>query len=171
MRKPKNYINNRDFYEAIKKYHSQVKEYKEGVRSTPPVMSDYIGSCFIQISNRLASKGNFAGYSYRDEMVDDGIENCIVAINSFDCEKYDNPFAYFSQIIWFAFLRRIDKEKKQSYIKHMSLVNASMTDLAAGGKELSDIHVQIDDEKAASYVKRFEKKKKEPVTDDKNSKI
>lgn len=162
MKKPrtKNYINNKDFYAALKTYQDKVKRFNDGELTKYPDMGDYIGSCFIQLSTKLATKSNFSGYSYKDEMIDDGIENCIVAINSFNPDKYDNPFAYFSQIIWYAFLRRIDKEKKQSYIKHMSLVNASMEDLAYGGTELHDIRGVIDDEKAASYVTKFEKKKK-----------
>ncbi len=171
MRKKKHYINNKDLYEAIRDYQIKVKSYNarleefesgqtNGIKPRPPEMSDYIGSCFMMLSKKIASRGNFCSYTYRDEMEDDGIENCIMAIKSFDTEKWDNPYSYFTKVIWWAFLRRIEKEKKQSYIKHMSLVNASMEDLAHGGSEFHDIRNMIDDEKAASYVTKFEKKKK-----------
>jgi hypothetical protein len=88
-----------------------------------PIISNYIGECILKIATHLSYKPNFIGYSYRDDMILDGIENCIQYIDNFDPSKSSNPFAYFTQIIYYAFLRRIAKEKKQSYIKGKLIQN------------------------------------------------
>ncbi len=111
-----NYINNPDFLQAMIDYRGAVAEAKSGGKMKPQV-PPYIGECFMKIATRLSHKPNFINYSFRDEMICDGIENCMQYIDNFDPEKSKNPFAYFTQIIYFAFLRRIDKEKKQLYIK------------------------------------------------------
>lgn len=114
------YVNNPDFLAALIRYKEQVKKCEEEGKPTPRV-PPYIGECIYNIATRLSHKFNFTNYSYREEMVSDGIENCLIYLNNFDPEKSSNPFAYFTQIIYFAFLRRIQKEKKQLYIKHKVL--------------------------------------------------
>jgi hypothetical protein len=110
------YVNNKDFLEAIIKMKEQVKEAEE--KGLPkPIVSNYIGECILKIATHLSYKPNFINYSYREDMILDGVENCIQYIDNFDPAKSNNPFAYFTQIIYYAFLRRIAKEKKQSYIK------------------------------------------------------
>ena len=98
------------------KYLNAVKEAEES-DSDKPKIPEYIGECLLKISTRLSTKPNFINYTYRDEMISDGIENCVNYIGNFNPEKSNNPFAYFTQIIYFAFLRRIQKEKKQLEIK------------------------------------------------------
>ena len=110
------YVNNADFLAALKEYKAQVKEAEEKGLDKP-IVSNYIGECILKIANHLSYKPNFINYSYRDDMILDGIENCIQYIDNFNPDKSSNPFAYFTQIIYYAFLRRIAKEKKQSYIK------------------------------------------------------
>lgn len=110
------YVNNADFLKAISEYKLQVQEAKEKGLDKP-IVSNYIGECILKIANHLSYKPNFINYSYRDDMILDGIENCIQYIDNFDPSKSNNPFAYFTQIIYYAFLRRIAKEKKQAYIK------------------------------------------------------
>jgi len=119
----KNYVNNADFLEAIIKYKKLCQE-AEDSGDEQPIVPNFIGTCLYQIANRLATKPNFSGYSYKDEMIADGLENAIQALNNFDPEKSSNPFAYFTQIIWYAFLRRIEKEKKQLYIRHKVVENS-----------------------------------------------
>jgi hypothetical protein len=162
MAKTRNYINNKDLYNAIVEHRKKVQQHKDEKRnSEPPPIPDYVGECFMLIAKNLAKRPNFSGYTFKDEFIDDGIENCVIGYYSFNPEKYNNPFAYFTKIIWFAFLRRIEKESKQSYIKHMSLVNFNTEMMISGSLE----SVMIDDEKAASYVEKFEKKKaKKKVT-------
>ena len=124
MKRPKkNYINNSEFLEALVKYKKMCQE-AENSGDDPPRIPKYIGECIYQIANRLATKPNFSGYTYKEEMVSDGLENAIQALRNFDPEKSNNPFAYFTQIIWYAFLRRIEKEKKQLYIRHKVTENS-----------------------------------------------
>ena len=117
MQKPKKqYINNADFLKALVEYKEKSAENKK-LKKEPPPIPNYIGECFMKIAEGLSHKPNFINYTYRDEMMSDGIENCLQYFNNFDPSKSKNPFAYFTQVIYFAFLRRIQKEKKQLYVK------------------------------------------------------
>lgn len=116
-KKTENYVNNKEFLEAITVYRSALLNAKQNNLSKPRV-PNYIGDCFLKIATHLSYKPNFVNYMYRDEMISDGIENCLQYIHNFDPEKSSNPFAYFTQVIYFAFLRRIAKEKKQMEIKN-----------------------------------------------------
>ena len=111
------YVDNKKLFEEMKKFKELCKEAEETGDSRPPV-SHYIGECFLKIANGLSYKPNFVNYTYKDEMVSDGIENCLQYLYNFNPEKSNNPFAYFTQIIYYAFIRRIQKEKKQTHIKH-----------------------------------------------------
>lgn len=116
-RAPAHYVNNRDFSDAIVDYCTIVLQYKERGKE-PPDIPEYIGSCFLKIAEGLSHKPNFYNYTYREEMVMDAVENCVKAIHNYDVEKATrggspNAFGYFTQISWFAFLRRIAKEKKE----------------------------------------------------------
>lgn len=126
-RKAVNYINNKDLFEVMSKFYYDCKEAKEQERQTPKI-PEYVGKCFLQICNKLSSRSNFANYTYRDEMVEDGIENCIMAVYGFNPERSSNPFAYFTQIAWNAFIRRIKREKKETYIKHKNFENNILLD-------------------------------------------
>jgi hypothetical protein len=113
----KHYINNADFCKALVDYKQSVQKAKE--ENLPkPVIPNYIGECFMKIAEGLSHKPNFINYTYRDEMVADGIENCLMYFQNFNVDKSSNAFAYFTQIIYYAFLRRIMKEKKQLYVKY-----------------------------------------------------
>ena len=111
------YVDNKQFFEEMKKWKVVVKEAEESGESKPPV-TDYIGDCFLKIAEHLSYRPNFINYPYREEMVGDGIENCLMYASNFDPDKSTNPFSYFTQIIYYAFLRRIQKEKKQDYVKY-----------------------------------------------------
>jgi len=119
----KHYVNNVEFTEAIITHNKACREAVENDEEKPRV-SEYIGECIYKIATRLSTKPNFINYSYRDEMICDGIENCLQYINNFNEEKSRNAFAYITQIIYFAFLRRIQKEKKQAAIKQKSIEQA-----------------------------------------------
>ena len=90
----------------------------------PPIISEYLGDCFMKIAQRLSFRPNFINYAFKDDMISDGIENCVQYIKNFNPEKSSNPFAYFTQIIYYAFIRRIQKEKKQLYIKYKTMESA-----------------------------------------------
>ena len=128
-KKKRNYVNNAEFLEAMIRYKKAVRE-AEDSGEEPPRVPNYIGECLYQIANRLSHKPNFINYTYREDMVADGLENAIMCVNNFDPEKSTNPFAYFTQVIYFAFIRRIHKEKKQTYIRHKVMENTLLTDTA-----------------------------------------
>ena len=107
------YVDNKHLFAVIIEYKASVAEAKANDKPKP-LIPNYVGECILLIAKRLSTKPNFVNYSYRDEMISDGIENCISYFDNFDPEKSNNPFAYFTQIIYFAFLRRIQKEKKQT---------------------------------------------------------
>ncbi len=110
------YVNNREFLEAIVAYKARVRRAEESGSDRPRV-PNYIGDCFLKIATHLSYKPNFVNYMFREDMICDGIENCLQYIDNFNPEKSSNPFAYFTQIIYYAFLRRIQKEKRQLEIK------------------------------------------------------
>ena len=116
-KKTNHYINNADFLKALIEYKESC-DTAVAENKTEPNIPNYIGECFLKIADHLSRKPNFVSYSFRDEMISDGIENCLMYFRNFDPTKSKNPFAYFTQIIYFAFLRRIMKEKKQLYVKY-----------------------------------------------------
>lgn len=116
-RKTNHYINNADFLKALIEYKQKCDEASKKKKPEPPI-PNYIGECFLKIADHLSRKPNFVSYSFRDEMIADGIENCLMYFRNFNPDKSKNPFAYFTQIIYYAFLRRIQKEKKQLYVKY-----------------------------------------------------
>ena len=110
------YVSNKDFFAAILERKELLSKLEEG--DEKPQITNYLGECILKIANNLANKGNFNGYSFKDEMICDGIENCIKYFDKFNPEKSSNPFSYYTQIIYFAYLRRIAKEKIQYQLKH-----------------------------------------------------
>ena len=119
-KRSEHYVNNKEFLAALIKY-AEDKEIALLQDKPKPVIPRYIGECFLKIATHLSYKPNFVNYMYKDDMVCDGIENCVQYIHNFNPEKSKNPFAYFTQIIHYAFLRRIQKEKKQLEIKNKIL--------------------------------------------------
>ena len=115
-RRSEHYVNNKEFLAAIVAYKLSILE-AEKLDQPKPRITNYLGSCFLKIATHLSYKPNFVNYMFKDDMICDGIENCVQYINNFNPEKSSNPFAYFTQIIHYAFLRRIQKEKKQLEIK------------------------------------------------------
>ena len=145
-------------------YKSSVKEAEE-CGDDPPRIPDMVGAALLKIANRLSTKPNFINYTFREEMVSDGIENCINYIGNFDPGKSKNPFAYFTQIIYYAFLRRIQKEKKQLYIKHKAIENHQAfdewIDPIDGTRITADPHNHEPTEYMKDFVRSFESKERE----------
>ena len=123
--KPKqkpHYVDNKKFLQAMTEYRAlRIKAEEEGKKR--PQVTNYIGECYLKIANHLSYRPNFINYTYRDDMISDGIENCLQYMDNFDPEKSKNPFAYFTQIIYYAFIRRIQKEKKQQQVKQKMIAN------------------------------------------------
>jgi hypothetical protein len=124
------YVNNQRFYEEIVEYRKKLQEARDAGKEDPRI-PNYIGECIWKIAEKLSTKPCFMNYSYRDEMISDGIENCILYFKDYDPVKGQNPFAYFTQVIYYAFLRRISKEEKNRYTmyKHFQESVLSQNDI------------------------------------------
>lgn len=160
MTKQKHYINNLDFLKALEDYKAACVEAAKQ-NQPKPIIPNYIGECFMKIAEGLSHKPNFINYTYRDEMVSDGIENCLMYFENFDPAKSKNPFAYFTQVIYFAFLRRIQKEKKQLYVKYKAtelygiLDEFEMLESEDGSTKQFDLYDNI-----AEFIETYEITKK-----------
>ena len=119
-KRSEHYVNNKEFLAALIKHREDI-EIAEIQGKEKPRIPRYIGECFLKIATHLSFKPNFVNYMFKEDMISDGIENCVQYIHNFNPEKSQNPFAYFTQIIHYAFLRRIQKEKKQLEIKNKIL--------------------------------------------------
>lgn len=170
----RNYINNSDFCDALIKYKQDCQIALENNKPKPRI-PNYIGECFMKLAEGLARRPNFFGYSYKDEMISDGIENCLMYFENFNPEKTKNPFAYFTQILWWCFVRRIQKEKKQQYIKYKATENFGILDeaelLELGDGQIKQIEVY---ENMYDFIQKFEEtefKKFNKLTTPKKPKI
>jgi len=171
------YVDNAKFLEAMIEYK---KEYNISIYNDKelPQISEYLGSVFLKIAQRLSFRPNFINYTFKNDMISDGIENCLHYIHNFNPDKSTNPFAYFTQIIYYAFIRRIQKEKKQLYIKYKSMQNYETmpgymdTDYPNDGPDPvsdyrnSDFKVVVDE-----FVDTFEKSKKKKTIKKTESKL
>ena len=169
-RKKQHYVDNEKFLVVMRDYREKYLKSKDD-EIEPPQIPDYAGECFLKIAERLSHRPNFINYAFREEMVSDGIENCVMYASNFNPEKSTNPFAYFTQIIYYAFLRRIEKEKKQLYIKYKTMDEFSSleekSDMEAmGAKESASVtsgaSPMTADKRASIYdfIHAFEEKKK-----------
>tara|TARA_B100000029_G_scaffold96067_1_gene86160 strand:- start:1989 stop:2483 length:495 start_codon:yes stop_codon:yes gene_type:complete len=150
------YVNNKDFLHAIVEYRDKVKFALENELPRPR-LPNYIAECFLKIATHLSYKPNFVNYMFREDMVCDGIENCLQYVDNFDPAKSKNPFAYFTQIIYYAFLRKIQKEKKQLEIRtkliercgyqevlHSDRFDGSMTGMSSSDSDMNSIKENIE---------------------------
>lgn len=164
------YIDNQKFLDELKKHGVAVRRAKR-LKTDPPQLSEYIGDCFIKIATNMSYRPNFNNYTYLDEMISDGIENCLIYANNFDSKKSSNAFAYFSQIVWYAFIRRIQKEKRQLSTKYRFIETLGVEDIITqahdageyetpyidylkGQVSLAEVDVREVQEKAADMTKR-----------------
>jgi len=129
-RKKEHYVDNKEFLKALEHYRDEVAI--SVIQKKPkPMVGNYIGGCFLKIATHLSYRPNFINYMYKDDMICDGVENCIQYIDNFDPAKSKNPFAYFTQIIYYAFLRRIQKEKRQLDIKDKIIERSGFDEIAS----------------------------------------
>ncbi|NBQ93354.1 hypothetical protein EB118_23475 [bacterium] len=163
------YVNNEKFLEQMKEFRANVIDAKSNNLERPRV-PEYIGECIFKIASHLARKPNFANYTFKDDMISDGVENCLLYIDNFDPEKSSNPFAYFTQIIYFAFLRRIQKEKKQLYVKYKSMENEVINSLIQNnGEDLiaghlnGILHDSYSEEFIRDFINTFEDNKRRKI--------
>lgn len=178
------YVNNADFSAAVVEYVKEVRKAK-AKKEQLPIVTDYIAECFLKIAEGLSHKSNFIRYTYREEMVMDAVENCLKAIENYNLETATrtgkpNAFAYFTQITWYAFLRRIAKEKKQQDIKLKYLTSSGLeTFIEVEGDTLANTvaqqfvdflkdridKVKATDDAVKEFVKKEKRKKREQKAD------
>lgn len=154
-----NYIDNKKMYAEFIEYKKLCMQSKNKKHPTPKI-PDYIGECFLLLANNISHKPNFFNYTYKDEMISDGIENCILYAENFNPKKSKNPFAYFTQIIYFAFIRRIGKEKKQLYIKRKMVENSMFDDTLVNHDDLEGgvpSYIDLNNDKMNTMVRDYEK--------------
>ena len=130
-KKSEHYVNNKQLLEALIVYRAKVATAKENDEPKPRI-TNYLGECFLKIATHLSYKPNFVNYMFREDMISDGIENCVQYIKNFNPEKSSNPFAYFTQIIHYAFLRRIQKEKRQMDIRSKIIERSGFEEVMSG---------------------------------------
>tara|TARA_R100000697_G_scaffold118385_1_gene140973 strand:- start:290 stop:844 length:555 start_codon:yes stop_codon:yes gene_type:complete len=155
------YVDNKLFLEEMKKYHKKVVSARKRKRRDPPI-TNYIGECFLKIANHLSYRPNFINYTYKEDMISDGIENCLQYVSNFDPNKSNNPFAYFTQIIYYAFIRRIQKEKKQTTIKQKLILKSGLDEIVRQEGDNSDYQNQY-----ADFLRKNMVIDEEPVKKDK----
>ena len=166
--KKEHYVNNKEFLEAMKAYRKSVNKAIREKKDKPPV-TDYIGSCFLKIANHLSYRPNFINYTFRDDMISDGIENCLQYLDNFNPAKSNNHIAYFTQIIYYEFIRRIQKEKKQTTIKHKLIMDSNYDDVALQPGDDSEFknqfreflqkNLKMDDTQPKKVEKKVKKKR------------
>ena len=182
-RKKQHYVDNERFLEVMSDYREKYLQAKDNDTELP-IIPDYAGECFLKIAERLSHRPKFINYAFREEMVSDGIENSVMYASNFNPEKSTNPFAYFTQIIYFAFLRRIEKEKKQLYIKYKTMEEYSSLEdhvdmgemgqsetqsVSSGASPLTvDKRASIQEFIFAFEEKKRKKKKPKPAKEDDN---
>jgi DNA-directed RNA polymerase specialized sigma subunit len=171
IQKSSHYVDNKKFLQALIEYRQSVDE-ASAKGEEPPIVSKYIGECFIKIATHLSYKSNFINYTFKDDMISDGIENCLTAVAKFDPAKSSNPFAYYTQVIYFAFIRRIQKEKKQQATKYKLMENMDIDALISqeqdgefGSQFLDYLKRQMDTVDIEKRVMNIPKKAKK-VQDD-----
>jgi len=174
------YVNNEQFLKEVI-FHNKKCKLAKKEQSQKPIAPNYIGECLLKIANNLSSKGNFRDYPFREEMVLDGVENCLTYMHNFDPKKSKNPFAYFTQIIYYAFLRRIQKEKLQLYTKGKIsdmyiATDAGYADIS-GRQSNAYGHISVMEESGETYmgslissIEHNDKVKKQKAKDKKDKK-
>lgn len=162
---PSHYVDNKKLLEELVIHHSLILKFKNN-EIEKPKLSNYIGQCILLIAKKLSNRPNFINYPFKEEMIGDGIENCLMYINNFDPAKSSNPFGYITQIIFFAFIRRITKEKRHLYTKHKVMQSIMIDNTHMEQSEWNEVSNQLYFENAHmnDFVKTYEegiiKKKK-----------
>ena len=160
------YVDNKKFLEEMKIFRNSVIEAREK-NLARPIVPNYIGECIFKIATHLVRKPNFNNYTFKEDMISDGVENCLLYIDNFNPAKSENPFAYFTQIIYYAFLRRIQKEKKHLYVKYKAMENEVIVSLIENNGEdmvvnqLSGVlHDSYSQDFINDFINTFEKSKR-----------
>lgn len=153
------YVDNALFLKALKDYRAALHRADRDKIESPQI-PEYLGECFLKIATHLSFKPNFVNYTFRDDMISDGVENCLVYIQNFDPMKSSKPFSYFTQIIWYAFLRRIQREKKHTYIKYKLMekaaIDGGMADNPQDGPAIQPDTTMLNFENVQDFITRYD---------------
>lgn len=155
----KEYVNNAEFLDSLIQYKKQVLAAKLSGLPKPRV-PEYIGECILKITENIAKRPNFSSYTFKEDMIGDAIENCLLYIDNFDEDQSKNPFGYFSRIIWYAFLRRIESESTQTYVKFKSLVDSELyANYKYEGKKFLNLNKAVLNENTNHIIEKYEEKR------------
>jgi len=159
VKSSEHYVDNQRFLAELKVFRTDCQLAKKRKRDAPR-MPEYLGECFLKIATHLSYKPNFVNYTFREDMISDGVENCLVYVHNFDPAKSSNPFGYFTQIIYYAFIRRIQREKKHTYIKYkmieQALISGHTADCPEHGGDLQvDSHMLAFDN-VQDFINRYD---------------
>jgi hypothetical protein len=153
------YVDNAAFLKSLKDWRDGCQKAKVKKKEAPPI-PEYVGECFLKIATHLSFKPNFVNYTFRDDMISDGVENCLVYIHNFDPNKSSNPFGYFTQIIYYAFIRRIQKEKKHTYIKYklyeQQVINGGASTAGLDGSTAPADSTMLNFDNVKDFIHRFD---------------
>jgi len=172
-KKPKNYINNPDLLAEIIKYQDKCRVAAEQGKPKPQ-QSDYLGMAFMKIAENFSNNYQYRNYAFRDEMIGDAIMFCVKSVDGFNPEKSSNPFSFFTTAIYFAFLQKIQKEKKQLYIKYKNLESTGLFDIIEEHGETEMVEANFSLQSAdtrQNFIKEFEEsmqKKKDKLKERKD---
>lgn len=155
------YVTNDELYLALIEYRKEIQHAEEN-NEPKPIVTDYIAECLVKIANKLANMSNFSKYPFRDEMIADAIENCLKYVDRFDPDKSKNPFAYYTQICWYAFIRRIDMEQRYLYDKYSLVRSALLHDIHEEDADFVRVKYGSNhsDDLMNDFMDRYEAKKK-----------
>jgi len=171
------YIKKEELQEHLRKYVEKLNDCKANNKPLPQIPND-IGYAILQICNRLATRPNFNQYTYKDEMISNAIEDCCKGVDLYNPEKFNNPFGYFTQIAWFAFLRKIDNEKYENYLKAKNyqqsfVFNGLIENLDREDQDMISSNINSINEATAYVISSWEEKqalKKQKINDKKKLK-
>ena len=152
------YVNNPEFLEALISYKNQIAE--SVISESPkPRVPEYIGECLLKITENIAKRPNFSGYTFKEDMIGDAIQNCLLYLHNFNENLSQNPFGYFSRIIWYAFLRRIEQESTETYVKFKSLEASPLfTDHKMESKKVVNLNKSVLNENTHHIIQKYEER-------------
>ena len=144
------YINNRKLHDTLVAWKSACRAAQDEQRPNPDTPR-YVAEAVMLIARRLATKSQFCMWPWVEDMIADAMLACFKAVRLFDPTKSQNPFAYFTQVAWNAFLARINAERKQTYLRLASWQSTAVLREA----ELGEWAVGLNDAEA-EYVRDYE---------------
>lgn len=156
----KHYVDNALFLTSLRTWQdARERALRDGEEM--PRIPEYVGECFMAIAKHLSSKPNFCSYSFREDMVSEAVENCVIYASNFDPTKSENPFGYFTQIVYYAFIRKIQKERKQTYIRYKMLeqivINGGACTPGVDGSVTPTDPTSLNFDNVQEFISKFDK--------------